>query len=333
MKSISVSRAKTWKSCHLCYDYTYVDKFVPVEQQPVYVTVKGLVLHETFEELLKYENYKVEKDADGKEVLVPGLPYRKAPDELVAKILKEKQEANQLPEKEAEEYHLDVGVRRWLDFKHNYLDKTGHIMYSEKEYNETLFGETKTITILDLLEDCGDGKYVIYDYKTPKSVDTNRYKEQLVVYAYMMACVKGIIQPGSEEYEKVVEHFKLYVFFPLVWNNSKTEFDQDESYQACLKQLDFTTKDVRDAIQMLKDTCAEIDAFDFTKPAEVLQPSKLSFQCNWCRFCGTAPQDIYSSNGKKFEGCPITHFCGKPPANGAFKPVESSHKTEKDAAE
>lgn len=330
MKSISVSRAKTWHSCHLAYDYTYVDKFVPVEQKPIFVTVKGLVLHEVFEELLKYENYKTETDENGKEILTPSLPYRQAPQELIDKLLKEKQEANGLPEKEAAEYHLDVGIRRWLDFKHNYLDKTGHVMYSEKEYNEILFGETKTITILDLLEDCGDGNYIIYDYKTPKSVDTNRYKEQLVVYAYMMACVKGIIAPGSEEYEKVAQHFKLYVFFPLVWDNSKTEYDQDESYQAALKPLKFTAKDVQDAIQMLKDTCNEIDAFDFTKPAEVLQPVKLSFQCNWCAFCGTAPQDIYSANGKKFEGCPITHFCGKPAANGEFKPFVYEHPKEEE---
>lgn len=313
MKSVSISRAKTFRACPLLYDYTYVDKFVPVEQKPIYVTLKGLVLHETFEELLKYENYEGEN---------PKLPYRRAEEDLVKKILEEKRSKNNVLEDEAKNFHLELGVKRWLDFKHNYLDKNGHIVYSEKEYKQLLFGETETITILDLLEDCGDGNYVIYDYKTPKSADLSRYKDQLVLYAYVMAIVKGLIQPDSTEFEKVADHFKLYVFFPLIWDDKKSEADQATNYETCLKPLSFTAKDVETVITHLKETCDEIDAFDFTKPAEVLQPSKLSFQCNWCAFCGSAPQDIVSSKGKKFEGCPITHFCGKPAINESFKPVE-----------
>src|SRR5574344_2578752 len=110
MKSVSISRAKTFRACPLLYDYTYVDKFVPVEQKPIYVTLKGLVLHETFEELLKYENYEGEN---------PKLPYRRAEEDLVKKILEEKRSNNNVPEDEAKNFHLELGVKRWLDFKHN----------------------------------------------------------------------------------------------------------------------------------------------------------------------------------------------------------------------
>lgn len=307
MKSISISRAKTWHYCHLQYDYLYVDKFIPVEQKPIYVQAKGLVLHQTFEKLLKYENYKDE---------LPALPYRQADEKTVLAFFQEAMEENKLPLAEAKEYNLKKGLKRWLSFKHDYLDKNGHIMYAEKQYNENLFDETKTITILDLLEDCGAGKYIIYDYKTPQSVDVSRYKEQLVLYAYTMACVKGIIAPNSEEYEKVVNNFKLFVFFPLAKGESDT-------YQEFLQPLPFTIKDVEHVITFLKNTCSEIDAFDFTKPAEVLQLSNPGFQCKWCMFCGAdAQNEIQSKNGKVFAGCPITKFLGLKAVNEKFKTVE-----------
>lgn len=307
MKTISISRAKCFAYCHLQYDYTYVDKFVPVEQKPIYVQAKGLVLHQTFENLLKYENYKNE---------IPTLPYRRASDEIVLDYFKKAMEENKLPIKEAQEYNLKLGLKRWLSFKHDYLDKNGHIMYSEKQYNENLFGETKTITILDLLEDCRNDNYIIYDYKTPQSVDVKRYKDQLVLYAYTMACVKGLITKESTDYQTVVDHFKLKVFFPLMNG-------EHETFEKCLVDLPFKASDIENIINKLKDTCASIDAFDFNKPAEVLQVSNPSFQCKWCAYCGSKAQpEIHSKNGKVFAGCPITNFLGMMPTNEKFKAVE-----------
>ena len=307
MKSTSISRLKNFKHCPLSYLYTYVDKFAPVEKQPIWVQSKGLVLHETFESILKYENYENDE--------TPILPYRIADNETVLNFFKKAMDENEFPIDKAIEFNLKLGLKRWLSFKHDYLDKTGHVMYAEKQYNEILFGETKTITILDLLEDCGDGNYIIYDYKTPKSVDVERYKEQLVLYAYTMACVKGITTPGSEDYEAVVKHFKLYVFFPLVTGNFET-------YEKCLKQLNFTAADVANVMEDVKKTCSIIDGYDFTRPAEVLQLSSPDFQCKWCAFYGAHAQpEIKSKNGRPFEGCPITEFMGAKPLNSAFEPV------------
>lgn len=307
MKSISISRVKCFDYCKLQYDYSYEDKFVPVEQKPIYVQAKGLVLHQTFENLLKYENYKED---------IPSLPYRIASDEIVLDYFKKAMEENKLPIKEAQEYNLKLGLKRWLSFKHDYLDKNGHIMYSEKQYNENLFGETKTITILDLLEDCGNNNYIIYDYKTPQTVDVKRYKDQLVLYAYTMACVKGLINKESADYQSVVEHFKLRVFFPLMNGDHET-------FEKCLIDLPFKASDIEHIINKLKDTCSQIDAFDFNKPAEVLQLSNPGFQCKWCAYCGSKAQpDIHSKNGKMFAGCPITNFLGMMPVNEKFKAVE-----------
>lgn len=304
MKSISISRAKTWEYCKLQYSYIYVDKFVPVEQKPIYVQAKGLVLHQTFENLLKYENYKND---------VPSLPYRQAEDSIVLKYFQEAMEENKLPIGEAKEYNLKLGIKRWLSFKHDYLDKTNHIMYSEKQYNENLFGETKTITILDLLEDCGNNNFIIYDYKTPQTIDMKRYKDQLVLYAYSIAVVKNIIEKESTDYQKVVDHFKLKVFFPLM-NGAH------ETFEKCLVDLPFKASDIENIINKLKNTCNSIDAFDFNKPAEVLQLSTPGFMCKWCAYCGSKAQpDVHTESGKTFAGCPITNFLGMPATNESFK--------------
>lgn len=288
MKSISISKAKTFKNCKLSFNYTYINKFKPVEEVHVDVTDKGLVLHQTFEGLLKYENYVGEEAK---------LPQRQADEKTVLDIFKKAMEDNKLSEQVATQFKLKRGLKRWLSFKHDFLDKNGHIMYAEKEYRQNLFGETSTVAILDLLEDLGDGNYIIYDYKTPKTANPNQYKEQLTLYAYMMAVAKGVIAPESGEYEKVKEHFKLYVFFPLV--------DVDSvDYKDCLKEVKFTAEDVRNTVEGLKNTCAEIDAFDWSKSAEALQPVKMDFKCNWCKFKGSKPQPEIG-----FQGCPISCFC------------------------
>lgn len=307
MKSVSISRIKNFKHCPLSYLYTYVDKFTPVERQPIWVQAKGLVLHQVFENLLKYENYD-ENDT-------PGLPYRTVDDQTTLKFFKQAMIENNLPVEKAVEFNLKLGLKRWLSFKHDYLDKTGHIFYAEKQYNEILFGNTKTITILDLLEDCGNGNYIIYDYKTPKTINLESYKDQLVLYAYAIACSKGIIEAGSRDYAKVAERFKLFVFFPLATGNF-------EIYEKCLKELEFTAQDVERVMQDIIVSCGAIDNYDFTRPAEILQLSCPDFQCKWCAFYGAKPQpDLYSKNGRAFEGCPITNFMGVPAQNSEFEAV------------
>ena len=352
MENISVSRMKTFHGCKLAYNYTYVDKFIKVDDTPADVTNKGLVMHETFEALTHYENYpkqapdyvKDEKgnfvtDSKGNKIEdwgEPSLPYRVATQEVVRECFRKAMESNKLPTKCVEEFNLTLGVKRWLSFKHDYLDKRGNIIYAEKEYKEYLFGKTKTTTILDLLEDTGDGNFVIYDYKTPQSIDMNRYKTQLLVYVYMMAIVKGLIKPveglakkpksntnkpmyepvgvstiGSatvgpqayveeeppvrDEFKQIVDHFKCFVFFPLCKG-------KHEDYKKSLVELEFTAKEIQDAVSELQTCAEEVDAFNFAKPAEALQPVKMDFTCKWCNYYGAEPQlDI------GFQGCPISY--------------------------
>ena len=261
-------------------------------------------MHQTFEHLLKFENYEIinhgKDEKTGEDIVeeVAKLPYRQAPMEEIMKIFQAAVEENHLTAKAAKKYNLKKGIKRWLSFKHDYMDKRGHVFYAEKKYEEYLFGNTKTTAILDLVEDNGDGTFNIYDYKTPQKVNLKLYEEQLMTYAYMMAVVKGIIPLNSEDYDAVAKHFNLYVFFPLI--------DGDhEDYGPSLKQVKFTGAKVKNTIEHLKAVCAEIDAFDFTKSAEALMPPKVEFTCNWCNYCGAKPNPAIG-----FEGCPITAFAG-----------------------
>lgn len=290
MNSISVSRAKQFHSCKLAYKYKYVDKWEPEVKAPADVTNKGLVMHETFEALTLYENYP-----EGSEE--PTKAYRQATTEVVMAAFKKAMEENKLPIEVAEKYNLKRGIKRWLSFKHDYLDKRNTILYSEKRYDREIFTGVNTITILDLLEDKGDGNFVIYDYKTPQKANASSYKMQLMVYAYMMAIVKGLIEVGSTDYQTVADHFKCYIFFPLC--------DGDhEDYKDSLKECKFKAADVQKAIEDMQQTIVDVDAFDFTKSAEALQPAKPDFTCSWCDYCGSDKQ----ADG--FEGCPITKFAG-----------------------
>lgn len=299
MDSISVSRAKQFHNCKLAYKYKYVDKWEPEVKVPADVTNKGLVMHETFEALTHYENYNEPVvDADGKpDWGEPVKAYRQATLPIIMDAFRHAMEENKLPIEAAEKYNLKRGIKRWLSFKHDYLDPRGTILYAEKRYDREIFTGVNTITILDLLEDKGDGNFVIYDYKTPQKANASNHSKQLMVYAYMMAIVKGLIEVGSTDYQTVADHFRCYIFFPLC--------DGDhEDYKDSLKECKFKAADVQKAIEDMQQTIVDVDAFDFTKSAEALQPTKPDFKCSWCDYCGSDKQ----ADG--FEGCPITKFAG-----------------------
>ena len=312
MSSISVSKMKIYKDCKLQFKYKYIDKWTPAEEKKEDVTAKGLVLHQCFENILKYENYK-----DGQ----PGLPYRQISEKEVLKIFKKAMEDNQLSVQAAKDYKLKDGLVRWLDFKHNYLDKRNNLCFSEKEYKRNLFEvldpedeekakkaaeeraknklekeKCSTTAILDLLENNGDGTYTIYDYKTPSKANNSNHKLQLCVYAYMMAVELGLIEFGSEDYQTVADKFTLYIFYPLLE-------DERKDYKPFLKKLKFEAEDVKKAIESLKESELGIREYNFKASASILMPTTLKYCCDWCEYAGSKRQEI---NGEIFEGCPLT---------------------------
>lgn len=288
MTNISVSKAKTFDSCKLQYKYKYVTKFNREIPKQVDVITKGLVMHKCFEDLVNYENYD-----NGK----AGSCQRKATPDFVMQVFKNAVEDHKLSKDAVMSYRLGLGLKRWLSFK-EYLDKRGNTLYAEKEYERVIFGEAKTKCVLDLLEDLGNDKYIIYDYKTPLKANASNYAKQVAVYAYMMAIEKGFIEVGSNDYKTVADHFDGYIFFPLV------EGDH-EDYEKCLKKVTLSEKTIGEAIEWLKSVDATATPFNFNVPAVMLFPAKTP-KCEWCDFEGAAPQPEIG-----FEGCPLSCFAGK----------------------
>ena len=288
MTNISVSKAKTFDTCKLQYKYKYVSRFKREIPKQVDVTTKGLVMHQCFEDLVKYENYE-----NG----VAGTCKRKADEAIVLKVFRDAVNQYHLSTEAAVNYRLGLGLKRWLSFK-EYLDKRGHILYAEKEYEKVIYGNTTTKCILDLLEDLGDGKFVIYDYKTPNKANASNHSKQLAVYAYMMAIEKGFIEPGSTDYKTVADHFDCYIFFPLC------EGDH-EDYSKSLKQLNLSEEVIRKAMEWLQTVDDTASSFDFNQPAVMMFPSTTNNLCDWCDFQGAGPQPEIG-----FEGCPLTCFAG-----------------------
>lgn len=293
MAKISVSKAKTYGQCKLQFKYTYVPgyKFKPITPKPATDIVKGLVLHQTFESLLKYENYQ-----NG----VAGKCYRKADEATVLNFLKEAMEdpKNKLSIEDAVNYRIKLGVKRWLSFKKDYLDPRGNILNAEKEYNKDLFIDMATTGILDLIEDEGNGHFVIYDYKTAQKTGVSFYEKQLAIYAYMVALDKGYIEVGSTDWQTVADHFSCYIFFPLA------EGDR-EDYKDSLKPIKFTAEKVEKAVTWLRDCYDGSNSFNWDVGAASLFPSKLSRLCEWCAYYGAQPQPEIG-----FEGCPLSCFRG-----------------------
>lgn len=291
MKNISVSKIKSFKNCKLAYKYNYIDHFIPVEEQPAEVTSKGLCIHEIFDQLLKYENYKDDKSQ---------LKYRDVNEKLVLDIFRQNMESNKLSIEQAERFQLKKGIKRWLSFKHDYLDKRNHILYAEQKYTLPIFEGTETTAILDLLEDNRNNTYNIYDYKTPRKINNSDYKYQLLIYVYLMSVVKNMTDINNPNYEEISKHFNIFIFYPLCEGDHET-------YEKSLKQIKYKSEDLKETIEDLKSICNYIDNFDFEQPAEVLQTTTVSTRgpCSWCNYFGTKPQPEIN-----FEGCPITHFMG-----------------------
>lgn len=282
---------KLFKDCKLAFKYKYIDKYVPIDTKKDDVTAKGLVLHQCFENILKKENYVED---------TPGLAHTVATESEVLDILKTAMEENELSIQAAVDYRIKLGLKRWLDFKHNYLDPRGHVLYAEKEHRRVIFGDTMTTAILDLLEDNGDGTYRIYDYKTPAKANNSNYKSQLLIYAYVQAISLGLIQPDSTDYETVANKFSVFVFYPLIEGDYET-------YSDSLKQIKFKAEDVQKAVEELKQTDTDITTFNFNVSAHELSPITIKYTCNWCEYCGAKAQII---DGVVWSGCPITANIG-----------------------
>ncbi len=282
--------------CQLKYKYTYIDHFaVPEDQEPPVadVTKKGNALHETFEAIIK-EN--LSKDAS----------YKRLQDEIIKQNLT--YESIEDPKERQKEFDRVIsGLDHWWQFR-EYLETLGiKNIYAEKEYNEPLAHngiEKICKSFFDLLIELNDGSWIIVDYKTPKSVDVEKYREQLELYVFVLH--SNLVREGLEtcSLEEFTEKCKTSVYFPIA-----TVAKKNEGVAARFIPLQYDYAQLSGFIDKLFKEIDTLQKFDFDKNQfQLTVKTKMGVGCQWCPYCGTDSNDGIDG----YEGCQVSKDLGLP---------------------
>ncbi len=266
----SASRISTYRQCPLKYYYTYVKKWRCSKAPDDEAARKGTVIHETVE---KY--------------------YTGEPKDKVFARLEEK----------AKEYNIDLekydersGIERFFLFWDEFVAKrelTGFKVIQEGWVSGDCGGE-RFVGALDLCLDRGD-KVIIFDYKSGKTPSISKYKEQLLLYAYLRGQERGW------DFEQTAENVKLYLFFPM--SEQKTAVTPEDKMLASVKEVKYDANNLRDCINEYLKTIREIQAHNWEEE-DLDALGCPDFVCKWCEHQGGNP------NSDGYKGCKASRDLG-----------------------
>lgn len=266
----SASRISTFKQCPLKYYYTYVKKWGCSKPADTEAADKGTCFHETV------ENWHTGMSRDD-----------------LFKIL----------EKKIEEYKVDTtkydekaALDRFFIFWEQLIAKKELVGFKVKQegWASGDLGGEHFIGALDLMLDRGD-KVFIYDYKSGKTPAISKYKDQLMLYAFLIGQSKGW------DIETTAENIRLALFFPLSEQN--VPVTEEDKMLASVKEIKYDASNLRDCINDYEDTIKQIKATDWSKVGETITGCP-SFLCNWCEHRGGNP------NSDGYLGCKSTRDLG-----------------------
>lgn len=152
--------------------------------------------------------------------------------------------------------------------------------------------------VLDLNKnlDCKNlSKIIIVDYKTAKTAAAASYKDQLVLYAYLIGMTQGW------SYQQIKDNVDLFIFFPF--STQKKENDYDNMLSS-VKRVNYTADDVEKIITGDISTIRESESIQWDK-VNIDSLGQTNFTCKFCQFLGTIPDE---SNG--FRGCKCSYDQG-----------------------
>ncbi len=306
----SSSRVGTYEGCPLKYYYSYVRPFR--SDVPVNTTLadKGSAVHETVEqyhtgmsreELLKILDEKCKK----------------------WNIINDREENKKnYPEEQREKVFDETSaIDRFLLFWNYFVapkEKEGWIIRQEGEVKKEICGEP-FIGKLDLYLESPDGEnYIIVDYKTGKNIVASDYKEQQILYAYLLSLEK------KWTIEEAANRIKLYIFGPL--SEQKKPITLEDKMLASLKEIKYDANDMKEIIDNYIRVISEIKTINW-KEVDLSLLGKDSYECRWCSFLGSL-----ANSDTKFGGCKKTYDKGfRQPRNVKFIPQKwSYHLEEKD---
>lgn len=272
-KNWSASRLGTYNSCLLKYYYSYVNPYD--SNQPVNDELqhKGLCFHETAEQM---DSSKTKEEMEAA---------------LQAKIEEYNVDTTQYPEDEA--------LRRLLLFWPEFitpLEKKGYTVKKEDWAKGTIEGEpfvgALDLHLLGPKKPDGSQHIIIYDYKTAKTAAAASYKDQLVLYAYLLGMERGWT------YQQIKDNIDLFVFFPFSTQKKGNDYD---NMLSSVKRVNYTADDVESIIKKDVSTIRESHSIDWDH-VDIANLGTSNFTCKFCPFLGTIPDPETG-----FKGCKCSY--------------------------
>jgi len=276
MSKWSASRLKTYHACLLKYYYSYVNPYDPNMPANAEMASKGLAFHETAEQM------------------VTGKTDQEMQAILDSKIEEYKVDRTLYPEDEA--------LRRFMLFWKEFIEpkeKEGYKVEKEGWANGIIEGKPFCGALdLALYKYKPDGSLehiFIYDYKTAKTAAAASYKDQLVLYAYLI----GLTQNWT--FQQIKDNIELFVFFPFSTQNKNNDYD---NMLSSVKRVNYTAEDVEKIISSDISTIRESESIQWDK-VNIDSLGQTNFTCKFCQFLGTVPDE---STG--FRGCKCSYDAG-----------------------
>ncbi|MCE5210923.1 MAG: PD-(D/E)XK nuclease family protein [Deltaproteobacteria bacterium] len=250
MPTFSNSRLSTYEQCPLKYKYQYIDK-IKVEESNTVEAFMGSRVHDALEKL--YRDLKLQKH----NMLEELLQYyndqwaKNWTDDI--KIVRKDYTA---------ENYRKTGEKCIADYYNKYDPFKERVLGIETvEYvNLDPAGEFKWNVRMDRLDDCGQGRYEIHDYKTGGSLPRQDHMDedrQLALYSLW-----------------VRENFKDAEKVELVWHY--LAFDRELRSERTAEQLENLREETLQAVKNV------ISAKEF--------PANESNLCNWCEYKNICPK-------------------------------------------
>lgn len=263
----STSRISTFEGCPLRYKYQYVMKMARIPDDNNKWANRGLSFHETV------EHYSTDCNKE---------ENRKLLDENIKKF-----------DVDLNEFDVVSAYKNFLVFWDYFvvpLEKKGYTIRKEYRMNGSLIKDEKTYSfmgIADLLCE-SDDEVILFDYKVKKVEAASAYKNQLLLYAYLIGKNKGW------NLRQICDKVKLNIFYSLM---PYDEENPEKGMLKCIKELKYTFDDLQSVLKdHFVDLVDKIETQDFSQIGPF--DGNYSFACNFCPYAGSGPCDELG-----YEGC------------------------------
>jgi hypothetical protein len=264
----SASRFSTYQGCRQKYKLVYENELVVTGRESD-LAQKGLSFHEIAEFM---DSSKSEED-----------------------LFNHAKQVLEIADFDQEKYPVIKSIPRFYLWWQTYIQpkiNDGWTLSKECWENSKIDSKDLVGAIDCLLISPDKKSVIIIDYKTASTAKAEGYKDQLLLYAWMVAKRLKI---------KKYENIQCYVFFPLAGlkeeDNSNPKKTTEIMMQKTMKQILFTEDDVNEVVSKFKNIIDETENIDWNL-WDPEKNSSMNFTCSWCPFLG------------HIEYCPTSHNAG-----------------------